>query len=245
MSTTEQSGSGAPIHRHTERERTFELAHGDSEAIDHISAHIEQHIGPVEWVMHEIVSDLVHVDIHVVAPTAKRNFHTLVTSGMSDRPMPAPAGHDTLKYAELMICLPASWPLTQADWANEENYWPIRWLKTLARFPHEYGTWLWALHSVPNGDPAQPFAGNTPLCGVVLMPPVTVGDAFRELRINEEKTIHFHAMVPLLPDEMTLKLAKGAEALCDGFDKHGVNELLDPARKSTVPQKGSWFSRWW
>lgn len=241
----EQSGSGAPLYRYTERKRPFDLAHGDNEHIERISDHIEQHIGPVESVMHEIVSDLVHVDIHVVAPTAKRNFYTLVTSGMSDRPMHAPAGQETLKYAELMICLPQNWPLSQADWAKEENYWPIRWLKTLARFPHEYETWLWAFHSVPNGDPAAPFATDTQMTGLVLMPPMTVPPAFRELRIDEEKTIHFHALVPLLPDEMTLKLEKGVEALFDGFDKNGVNELLDPARKSTVQRKRSWFGLKW
>lgn len=45
----------------------FEPARGHSH-LDAISAHIEHHLGPVSTVLHEIVSDTVHVDIHVVPP---------------------------------------------------------------------------------------------------------------------------------------------------------------------------------
>ena len=109
----ETSESGAPIHRHEERERDFELATGDSENIDRISDHIEKHIGPVASVFHELVSDLVHIDVHMVEPTPERPCYTLVTSGMSDKPMQAPEGHEDLAYTELMICLPPNWPLTE------------------------------------------------------------------------------------------------------------------------------------
>jgi hypothetical protein len=81
----EQSESGAPIYRHENREREFEFAIGDSENIDRITEHIEAHVGPVATVFHEVISDLVHVDIHIVEPRPARNCYTLVTSGMSDR----------------------------------------------------------------------------------------------------------------------------------------------------------------
>ncbi|HEY0978727.1 MAG TPA: suppressor of fused domain protein [Flavobacteriales bacterium] len=243
----EKSGSGEPIHRYTDRKREFEHAIGDGANIDAISAHIERYIGPVASVFHEVVSDLVHIDVHVVAPNAKRDFYTLVTSGMSDRAMKAPVDHPELKYSELMICLPPHWPMSDAAWGNEDHYWPIRWLKVLARFPHEYLTWLWAMHTVPNGDPAEPLASNTGMTGFILLPALTVPPGFRELRVNEERMIHFHAMVPLFPDEMALKLDKGADALIEGFDRNGVTELFDPQRKSVVRGKRSWFHRvrWW
>ena len=81
----EQSESGAPIYRHENQEREFEFAIGDSENIDRITEHIEAHVGPVATVFHEVISDLVHVDIHIVEPRPARNCYTLVTSGMSDR----------------------------------------------------------------------------------------------------------------------------------------------------------------
>ncbi len=92
----ETSESGSPILRHTERSKPFEVAIGDGDHIDAISEHIEQHIGEVTMVFHEIVSDLVHIDVHHVLPTEDRDFHTLITSGMSDKPMNVPDGAEVL-----------------------------------------------------------------------------------------------------------------------------------------------------
>lgn len=239
----EKSESGAPIHRHESRQRDFELAFGDCEHIEQISAHIETHVGPVASVYHELVSDLVHVDVHIVKPTPDRNFYTLVTSGMSERPMSPPEEYNEFRYSELMICLPPTWPMGQSDWKIQENYWPVGLLKRLCRFPHEYEAWLWSMHTLPNGDPPEPYASNTEMTGVILLPPMTTGNEFWELNINSKKTIHFHAVVPLHSDEMDLKLKKGAEALFDGFDRDGLSELLDPERRSTVIRRGL-FDRW-
>lgn len=238
----EQSESGAPIYRHREATRDLQLAVGDDDSMEQISAHIEKFIGPVDGVFHELVSDLVHVDIHIVPPSQQRNCYTLVTSGMSDRPMAAPPDYAEFRYAELMICLPPSWPVGDENFKKEENYWPVRMLKFLARFPHQYETWLWLLHTIPNGNPAAPFAANTRMDGVILMPPMTVSPEFHELKISEEKTVHFHALIPLHPDEMELKLKKGAEALFDAFDKSGVTELLNPGRPSMLEGKRK---KWW
>ena len=237
----ENSESGAPIYQHEHRERDFEPAHGDSENIERISDHIEKYIGPVANVFHELVSDLVHIDVHVVEPTTERPFYTLITSGMSDKPMSAPEEIAELSYSELMIALPPDWPLTEEAFKDEANYWPIRVLKQLARFPHEYQTWLWAMHTVPNGNPPEPFASNTAMTGSILLPPLTAPSEFYELVIDDQKTIHFHCIVPLHDDEMELKLKSGGEALFDGFDAHQVSELLDPGRPSTVKKKRSWF----
>jgi hypothetical protein len=84
--------------RHTDRSAEFELVTSVSRHLDAIVSHI----GKPETVLHELVSELVHVDIHVVVPTPKRNCYTLVTSGMSDRPMNVPAGLEELRFAELV-----------------------------------------------------------------------------------------------------------------------------------------------
>ena len=64
---------------------------------------IEEHIGAVSFVYHELVSDKLHIDLHVVEPSEKRNSYTLITSGMSDEPMAAPAGKDNYRFTELML----------------------------------------------------------------------------------------------------------------------------------------------
>lgn len=223
--------------RHKARERDFEPAGaGCSETIDAIDRHVERFIGPVETVYHEIVSDLVHIDIHVIPADANRPFHALVTSGMSDRPMRIP---DELRgqvpeYAELMILLPPEWPLSHESWQEERHFWPVRQLKVLARLPHEYDTWLGAWHSVPNGDPAQPFAPDTDFCAVMLAPPMRFPDEFRTLTSDDGRDIGMFAVLPLLPDEIEAKVRLGVDALLDGFDEKGINELFDPRRDSAL-----------
>lgn len=251
----ELSPSGNPILRHKDRSIPFQFATGDSENIERISAHIEKHLGEVAGVYHEIVSDLVHIDVHVVRPTAERNFFTLVTSGMSEAPMTVPEGAEEFRYAELMVQLPPDWPLDELEQlagkqgpgadaertAAERWYWPIRWLKQMARLPHEYDTWLGEAHTVPNGDPPEPFADDTKLCGMLVFPALNVPDDFRTLAAGPEKRIHFYQLIPLYAEEMDLKLRKGVGALVDLFDKHGLDPVINPRRPNVAAGRKKWF----
>jgi len=232
----EKSESGAPIHRYDDVEpKAFESPTGDS-SCEEIADHIEKHVGRVEMVFHELVSDQVHIDVHWVKPTAEHPFHALVTSGMSDKAMKAPEGMEEAQYAELCICLPADWKLSEEDFKDDKNYWPIRWLKFLARFPHEYDTWLWWGHTIPNGNPPSPFSTNTKLNTMLLMPTVAFGEAFHQLKL-ESKTINFFTLMPLYTEEVELKMKSGVEALLDGFEKYNVSDTLDINRPNTVKRK--------
>lgn len=229
----EYSESGTPIFRHARRRKKFTPAVGDGRSIEAISGHIEEHLGPVAGVFHERVSDLVRIDVHMVGPGEERPYHTLVTSGMSDLPMTVPEGAEEWRHAELLLSLPASWPLTQEAFEDERNYWPVRWLKVLARMPHEFNTWLGWGHTVPNGDPARPFAPGTELCCALLVRPLLVPDDFAQLDMPNGRTVHFHALVPLYREEMEFKLKYGTDALLERFAEAEVNELLD-VRRSNV-----------
>jgi hypothetical protein len=238
----ELTDAGQPIFRHEEREREFQLAFGDEDSIERIVAHIEQHIGSVAGVFHELLSDLVHVDIYNVAPTAERPYHTLVTSGMSDLPMTTPEGTELPRYSELILSLPPDWPLTEEAFAEERNYWPIRLLKTLARLPHEYQTWLGFGHTVPhNGDPAEPYADNTELCCALLFQPLLFTKEVISLKIDDDKTIWFYSVVPLYQEEMDLKLKKGSDALFKLLVAQKVNELVDIKRKNVCKKSRRLF----
>jgi hypothetical protein len=223
------------IMRHEAKERGFELAIGDTETITAIENHIEKNIGTGGTVFHEIVSDLVHIDVHMVPPSEKFPWNTLITSGMSTKAMTVPEGAEEYAFAELAILLPAHWKLDEASFKDENNYWPVRLLKTLARLPHEYDTWLGYGHTVPNGDPAVPYASNTPFTGAMLMPfPYAYPDFFR-LKINEEKTITFYIVLPMLTEEMDYKLKNGADKLADNFNKNNAL-VVDNGRKSCRPK---------
>ncbi|MDO7875591.1 hypothetical protein Q5H93_12680 [Hymenobacter sp. ASUV-10] len=69
----ERTPAGDPIY-HYEDAAPFELAGGDDENIAAISDHIERHVGPISGVFHELLSDQVHIDVHIVAPSADFPF---------------------------------------------------------------------------------------------------------------------------------------------------------------------------
>ncbi|MEZ5300794.1 MAG: suppressor of fused domain protein [Verrucomicrobiales bacterium] len=226
---TAYSESGDPIYDYAGEERPDpEIVTGDGAVIEAISGHIERHLGKVDGVFHEIVSDRVHIDVHIVAPSDERPFYSLVTSGMSDLPMAAPEGAEDMRFAELCVFLPPEWPLSQGDFDSESNYWPIRWLKQLARFPHLAQTWLSCGHTVPNGNPPAPIA-DTGFTGMMLISPMTAPPEFLELQADG-KTIHFFSLMPLFPEEMDFKLKKGAEALLLRMHKKDVWDVIDTGR---------------
>ena len=245
---TEYSESGNPIYRHQPRKKAFKPALGDGDNINAISDHIAQHVGPVASVFHELISDLVHIDVHMVEPTSKRNFYTLITSGMSEMPMKVPAGHEDARFAELMICLPSGWNLgrkgertDEGALKDERNYWPIRYLKMLARLPHEYDTWLGPGHTVPTGDPPTPYAANTKFCCLMCMPPATVDKEFWKLELSD-RVINFMALWPLYEQEMNFKLSKGLNALLARLERVGYEkvEVVDANRQNACAKR-FWF----
>lgn len=230
------SMSGAPIFRYTDGEKEWEMPNGE-ECIEEISDHIERYIGEVSMVFHELISDTVHIDVHHVKPTTDRPFHTLVTSGMSDLKMNIPADVDSTRYMELMVTLPEYWKIDDESFKDEKWYWPVRQLKFLARFPHKFETWLASGHTVPNGDPAEPFADNTMLSGAIILPSANVPEGFSCVEIDRDKVIEFFSIVPLYNEEMNLKLNKGSDSLLDKFDRHGISDIIITDRRNVAKKR--------
>ena len=229
----ERSGAGDPIHRH-EQAAEPRWSASDPQLIEAIDAHITEHLGSPARVWHQIVSPHVHVDVHIVEPAESRPWYTLVTSGMSELPMAAPEGKEDCRFAELVIGLPPDWPLDdEASFRKERWYWPLRLLQDLAALPHEFDTWLWLGHTVPNGDPPAPYARGTKLCGVMLVPPLLVPDGFDTLRVGERQ-ISFLAPLPLHADELQLKLDEGSDALVELLDQAELDEVVEADRPSVV-----------
>lgn len=204
-----------------------------------IVTHIEKHLGRVAAMMVEAEAEYVRVNILHVEPTERRPFHVFLTAGMSDRPMHTPPDASEYGLAELYICLPRDWPISPEALADERNSWPLTLLKTLARMPHAYHTWLFDFHSVPNGDPPVPFSADTKLCGAILVPPEGWSEAFAKLELNRKETIYFLGAVPLYEDEMDYKIKHGHDLLEAEFDlRGGIPDVVDPTRPSVVPKGG-------
>jgi hypothetical protein len=233
----EYSKSGSPIIRYkkTEKEAVFVPPSGGSTG--EIEAHLKKHVGNAKPIWQELVSPIIHIDVYLVEPTAEHDFYTLVTSGMSDKAMTAP--YRAGQYAELMICLPSDWKIDTDEFKNDRTFWPLSWLKRLARLPHQYKTWFWESHTIPNGDPPQPYADDTELCCALLSAPVLFGSEFRTLEIRKDKVINFLSFIPIYREEMQYKLDHGIDGLYSRFDKFGVTELLDINRPNTCRGSGT------
>lgn len=227
------------ILRHEARSIPFTAPEHPAEHCEAIEAHLEKYVGKVASVWHEIVSDLVHLDLLFVPAADGRDVHYIVTSGVSDLPMTVPEGHEDWRRVELMIALPMSWPLTQQAFADEANYWPLRWLKQVGRLPHEYRTWIGYGHTIPNGDPPETIA-DTRFTGVMLTPPYQLPPEFFTLPTPAGDKIHFYMLTPLYQEELDLKLEKGAEEIEQRFDKRGVGFVLDKKRVNVAVKRG-WF----
>jgi hypothetical protein len=230
----ERTKGGSIVYKHAAREGD----HGAPVEVDEhwmqaIDDHVARHVARADFVFHEIVSDKVHLDVHVVPPGDRNPFWLLYTTGMSARPMTVPAEVEVGPYAELMVLLPPSWKCDHASWKDERWYWPVRWLKTLARLPHDYDTWLGFGHTVPNGDPPKPFDKSTKLGCMLVMPSVTLPPEIHEIPVGDV-SIDLFALWPIHVDEMQYKLDRGADALIDAFEAANVTDLIDPGRPSAV-----------
>lgn len=109
--------------------------------------HIESHFGPYESVFHELVSP----DTMWTLPSSRRQRLITATRWLPWEwarigcGCPKAVKKAKLDRAELVICLPPDWNM-QSD--EETDYWPLRWLKIMARLPGNEKSWLgWGIRS--------------------------------------------------------------------------------------------------
>lgn len=192
-----------------------------------IEAHIVERFGMFEIVLHEVASPDIHVDICVIPPCTQRNFYTLITMGMGAYRMNVPEElrGEGIDRAELLICLPPDWKIPDSD---EKWYWPVRWLKVLARLPVSEDCWLGWGHTVPNGEP---FAANTKLCGVLLAYPLSFGEQSVTCVLPNGESVRFYQVLPLYAEELAYKTEYGADALIGLLD-HEFTGVVDISRKN-------------
>jgi hypothetical protein len=208
---------------------SFLKSSGDINLIQAVDDHVEKNIGKIGPVLHEKASPMIHVDVNVVLADDRRPYHTLVTSGMAEMPMPVPREFDDGKFAELMICLPKEWPIDPVSFKDENFWWPIRVLKETARLPHRSKTWVHRGHTVINED-AKAYASGTRLCAVMLIEPRTVAEEGHMIRLGKKATARLWAIVPLYKEELEWKLKEGFEPLDRALRTFGINEIVDPKR---------------
>lgn len=206
-----------------------------------VESYIVQTFGEYDFVFHEVFSPDIHVDIAIINPTRSRPFYTLVTIGMGAHRMNVPSNLEEKKLdrAEMLICLPSNWEIQNDD---EKWYWPMRWLKVMARLPITNDTWLGWGHTVPH---EKPFANNTDLSSIMLINP---GLFFMDreqtpCRLPNGDEVKFYQMVPLFEDELNYKQTHDADKLIALLDEDAI--IVDVSRRSvcTSSDRKNWKIR--
>lgn len=190
--------------------------------------------GRESFVYHEILSDLVHIDVNILRPSAQQSLYVVYTTGMSDLPMTLPdeiADREDLKYAEVFLFLPGEWDLGKEFQLGSdvppEFFWPLQMLKFLARFPHAYQTWLGHGHTIPNGPDYSPLGPGVGFGGVVLD---QLGGELGKVDAKDGRSINLLFAIPAYREEIEYKLKYGMEALQDIFSQKNLPMVLEPHR---------------
>ncbi|MDR2904771.1 MAG: suppressor of fused domain protein [Helicobacteraceae bacterium] len=204
----------------------------DEDEMGAIESHIKEYFGDYESVFHEIASPDVHIDIVPIGPTSKRDRIVLVTMGVGARKMDMPEEADAYERFELVSVLPKDWNIQSED---EKDYWPIRTMKAMGRFPIVNETWLGWGHTVQFAK--DHFTGADFVGYMLAMPLITDDEAGDVCALPDGSQVSFCQLIPLYEDEMKYKIDNGARSLmllfhlAFGDDWDGA---IDVTRKSVV-----------
>ncbi len=175
-----------------------------------VSDFIENTFGKYSYVLHEIVSPDIHIDIALIPPDENRNYCTLCTLGVGAHRMNIPDqyryGHLLAEHAELLIYLPADWDLSEDGMNDERNYWPIRLLKDFARMPIETESWMAWGHSLST-EGNETFADGVPYGASILLSPQPDIYERCSLPLTTGKSVDFFQVFPLTREELEYKLS--------------------------------------
>jgi len=143
-------------------------------------------------------------------------------------PMKVPEDLDYLKFVEITMLLPIDWRLNYDDFADENNYWPIRALIQLSKYPHLNDTWFGYGHTIPLDDTHKV---NHNFDSIILLESITLSDDFTYIE-TDKKEIYFYSAIPIYKEELEYKLEHGTDKLLALFQQYDIDEIVDINRKN-------------
>jgi len=222
---------GTEIVRHDEVETQIDImGKNTARFVKSRKAAYQKLFGEALGVSHELLPLIPHIDVYTFKRTSKKDgvhqvVYSLVTGGMSDLEMTLPrrAPKDVPRRVELIF------------YCAEPRGEYISTLRWVAHFPHNAKSWLGHGHTMPNGNPQEPFWGSTELDTLLFMPPIVGKDQSLPFELQTDgQPVHFLWVVPLTTAECNYKLEKGFDAILDLFQQHRHRHVFDPHRRSYV-----------
>jgi hypothetical protein len=178
-----------------------------------------------------VLPQIPHIDVYTIKrifkrPSGDEEFYVLMTGGMSDLEMTVP------RAAQARDVAPRVELIFYCAEPREEYIATLRWV---AHFPRDSKSWLGHGHTMPNGNPPEPFWGSDKLDTLFFLPPIITKDQKlpSELSLGGQP-VEFLWVVPLTTAECNFKLKNGFDAILDLFGQNKHPYVFDPKRKSYV-----------
>ncbi|BDI32691.1 hypothetical protein CCAX7_47420 [Capsulimonas corticalis] len=190
----------------------------------------DDYFGGAAMVAHEIISQIPTIHVYIYPPHGSRNYSTLITSGVSDLPMPMEPGQNLpieKRRVELFMRVPR---LDMAEFTTDMP-WQVQMLRFIGKFPFENSRPLvefktFTLGEVPESDVLK---------HVVLMPPFYEAPPFTSGLTHLDGTRVSFLWLDLITDaELEAKLSGGSEALMQIFKRSKHTPILNVGRPSYV-----------
>ena len=166
------------------------------------------------------------------APASLRQVHAVISDILKHAykmNVPLLLRKMKLQRAEYVIFVPKDWNI-KSD--KEEDYWPIRMLKDVARLPIYTDDWLGRGHTVTMNEDSSPVASNTLFNSCVLLNSYGKDNQVVEavkIGLFGDK-VNFWQIFPLYQEELTYKLDHPVEDLMELLKDESM--VIDIHRKN-------------
>ena len=199
--------------------------------LDLYEKYITEQFGEYTEVFHELASVDIHLDIIIIPPTEKNNYYKLITMGMGAYKMNVPKKlkQYELERAELVLYLPSTWNIKSE---KEQDYWPIRQLKILARLPIQNNTWLGYGHTISSDQENTPYANDTKFCSIMLLNALNNHNEELNLQMGKKGKINFYQLFPLYREELEYKQKTDANTLLKLFNDKDIIPIVNNYRRN-------------
>jgi hypothetical protein len=202
-----------------------------------VEKHFNKYFDDDEIVIyHEKETFNFHLDVYWIKPNTNRNYSILMTNGISSSPLKTPEEQFS-KYIELCILLPPNWDLKNDNWKKPENYWPIKLIKDIGRYPLKNNTWLGFGHSIPTGKPII----ETNFVSIILLKSKTLPNNFQIINC-ENDIIELYTIFPLYLEEENYKQQYGINKLLELFDNKKIVDIIDIKRENVCNDVCHYFA---
>ncbi len=178
-------------------------------------------------VFHELVSEKVHIDLHLLEPTEEFPYFVLFTTGMSDLPMNLEGSEWAFKKiyerSELFCILnPEEFPV-----------WMIELMKKCAIYPHICNSFIIQYNTLQLTEDNHPFADDTELSSVFFttLKDTAIcekyGDKLEYIQTTDSNYINLLYLYPIYAEELEYKLENDSHMLFEKLFPNGIASIKD------------------